>query len=112
MFIEEKIRLGFRMLARFCDYCLFYLVTGAIALSLPYFYPVYFYPLLAIATPLLWVPLEALCITKWGKTPGKAIFGLSVYSAEGFMLPYKEAFKRALGLRSAKGIVRQKPVSF
>ncbi|MEN9343507.1 MAG: hypothetical protein RLZZ453_294 [Chlamydiota bacterium] len=99
------------MLARLCDYCLFYLGVGAITLSLPYFYTPFFYPILAALTPILWVPIEAFCVSRWGKTPGKSIFGLSVYSAEGFMLSYKEALKRALFLPKAKGIVRQKPVS-
>ena len=106
-----KINQWFRSLARFCDYCLFYLVAGAITLSLPYFYPPFFYYFLAIATPLLWIPLEAFLISKWGTTPGKALFGLSVQSAEGFKLSYSKALKWSAFLPGRSGSVHQRKTS-
>lgn len=112
MLLIDSIHWGCRMLSRICDYCLFYLVIGGIALSLPYFYMPFFYCSLAVATPLLWVPLEALFLSKWGATPGKFLFGLSVSQAEGFKLSYKEALGWALHLPSRRGILRQRFVSF
>jgi len=106
-----EINQWFRSLARFCDYCLFYLIAGAITLSLPYFYPPFFYYFLAFATPLLWVPLEAFCISKWATTPGRALFGLSVRSAEGFNLSYRKALKWSLFLPKRQGTIYQRQTS-
>jgi hypothetical protein len=103
-----EINNWFRALARFCDYCIFYLVIGAITLSLPYFYGPFFYYFLAIAIPLLWIPVEAFFISKWTTTPGKALFGLSVRDAVGLPLSYKKALKWSAFLPGRPGTVYQK----
>lgn len=107
-----EINNWFRALARFCDYSIFFLALGAITLFLPYFYGPFFYYYLAGAVPFLWVPVEALLISRLGTTPGKAFFGLSVRNAIGSNLPYTEALKWSLFLPSTSGIVRQKAVSW
>lgn len=112
MFLLEKIGLGFRMMARLSDYCLCYLLISAIMFALPYFYPPYFYLICAGLTPFIWIPIEALCISRWGRTPGKALFGLAVHTAEGFMLSYRQAFKRACFSPSRPGLICQSPISW
>lgn len=102
----------FRALARFCDYCLFFLILGAATLFLPYFYGPFFYYYLALATPLLWAPVEALLITKWGTTPGKALLGLSVTNAQGFRLSFPLSLRRAFFLPGRPGTLLQKTISW
>lgn len=110
--LHFEINQWFRSLARFCDYCLFYLAAGAITLSLPYFYIPCFYYFLALATPLLWIPLEAFFISRWATTPGKAIFGLSVHGTERSKLSYSKALKWSSFLPGREGSVYQKETSF
>lgn len=40
--------------------------------------------------------LEPLCLAKWGKTPGKWLFGLSIHHKNGGLLTRQEAFQRTL----------------
>jgi uncharacterized RDD family membrane protein YckC len=108
-----KMNFWFRALALFCDYSIFFLALGAITLFLPYFYSSFFYYYLALAVPFLWVPVEALLISKWGTTPGKALFGLFIRTVEGLKLPYFAALKWSLFLPGRKKtIVCQKAVSW
>jgi len=107
-----KIKSWFRALARFCDYSIFFLVLGAVTLFLPYFYGPFFYYYLALAIPVLWTPIEALLISKWGTTPGKAFFGLSIRHAKGANLSYLAALKWSLFLPGRTGVVRQKVISW
>lgn len=101
-----------RLLARFCDYCLLYLVLGAISLALPYFYGPFFYYFLALWIPFLWVPLEALLLSKWASTPGKVLFGFSVQGEERSPLTYKQALRRTLFLPGRPGKVVQRMISW
>jgi hypothetical protein len=107
-----EINNWFRALARFCDYSLLFLAIGLVTLFLPFFYGPLFYYILAAALPLIWAPIEAFCVSKWGTTPGKALFGLSVRNAVGSLLNYTDALKWSLFLPGRKGIVRQKGVSW
>ncbi|MBS0604366.1 MAG: RDD family protein [Verrucomicrobia bacterium] len=107
-----EINNWFRALARFCDYSIFFLALGAVTLFLPYFYGPFFYYYLALAIPFLWAPVEALLVSKWGTTPGKTLFGLSVGDAMGRNLSYSSALKWALFLPGRPGTVRQKNVSW
>ncbi len=107
-----EINFWFRVLARFCDYCLFFLSLSAITLFLPFFYGPFFYYYLAMAVPLLWAPIEAFLISKWGATPGEALQGLSVRDAMGFKLPYSLALRRAFFLPGRPGTVLQKRTSW
>lgn len=79
-------------LARCCDYCLFYLALGALALSLPYFYGSTFYMVLFGCTPVLWLPIEAGLLRRGARTPGQVLFGLSKQGR----LTYLQALKQAL----------------
>lgn len=107
-----EINHWFRALARFCDYSIFFLVLGGITLFLPYFYGPLFYYTLASGIPLLWALVEALLISKWGKTPGKAFFGLSVRNAAGLNLSYSSALKWSLFLPGREGVVCQRAISW
>lgn len=40
--------------------------------------------------------LEPLCLAKWGKTPGKWLFGISIHNKNGGLLTWQEAFQRTL----------------
>jgi len=102
----------FRVLARFCDYCLFFVTLGAVTLFLPFFYGPFFYYALALASPVLWVPLEAFFISKWATTPGKSLFGLTVRNVLGFKLSYFAALKWASFLPGSLDCVRQKSISW
>lgn len=101
----------FRGLARFCDYSIFFLVLGAITLSLPCFYNPLFYYFLAALTPVLWAPLEAFMLSKCKTTPGKFLFGLFVVDAKGSPLSWGTALRWSLFFPNRVGIVRQKKVS-
>lgn len=101
----------YRALARFCDYCLCFLGLGTITLFLPYFYGPFFYYYLAAAVPFLWVPLEAFFLAKWSTTPGKALFGISVWGDSG-ELSFKSALKRAFFIPKRPGKVYQKKISW
>ncbi len=102
----------FRALARFCDYSIYFLTLGAVTLFLPYFYGPFFYYIMALSIPLLWVPVEALLISKWGTTPGKALFGLNVRGAKGELLTYSEACKWSLCLRKRTAAIHQKSITW
>ncbi|MES2122595.1 MAG: RDD family protein, partial [Chlamydiota bacterium] len=101
-----------RFWARLCDYSLLFLVLGAVTLFLPLFYDPLFYLFLALGTPLLWMPLEALCLSKWGTTPGKYLFGITVLEGEGIKLSFRKALKRAAFISERPGLLSQKILSF
>ena len=42
--------------------------------------------------------LEPLFLSKWGKTPGKRLFGLSIHNKNGELLTFKEAFDRTFAV--------------
>jgi uncharacterized RDD family membrane protein YckC len=107
-----EINLWFRTLARFCDYCLFFLILSAITLFLPFFYGPFFYYYLLLFVPFLWAPLEAFLISGWGTTPGKALLGLSVRDALGFKLPFSLSLRRAFFLPGRPGTVFKKKISW
>jgi len=105
-------RAASRFLARVCDYGFLFLTLSTISLFLPFFYEPYFYSLLALATPLLWAPLEALCLTKWKTTPGKALLKITVTDKQGQNLSYPAAFRRALFLPKRPGEVHFRELSW
>lgn len=98
----------YRILARFCDYSLFFLFLGAITLFLPYFYGPFFYYFLALTIPFLWAPIEAFFLSKWKTTPGKALFGLKVTGPKGTALVYSSALKWCLLCKSSAQWKQQK----
>lgn len=46
-------------------------------------------------SPFIWIPFEALCLKFWGFTPGKAMLGLRVVTADGTPISMRRAFSRA-----------------
>lgn len=85
-----------RFLARHLDYALFALVLGVLrshvrwhALELPD-------AVLGLSIPLLWAPVEAICLSLGGTTPGKAVFGLRVLRGDGDKLSLAGALARSL----------------
>ena len=48
-----------------------------------------------IGVPALWMLVDALCLHFWAATPGKALLGLRVLTAEGAHLPMRAALRRA-----------------
>lgn len=107
-----EINNWFRALARFCDYSIFFLFLGAITLFLPYFYGPFFYYAIAAAVPFLWIPVEALLYNKWGTTPGKALFGITVRNRVNANLSYLAGLKQALFFPGRTGFMRQKKASW
>jgi len=45
---------------------------------------------------ILWIPLEALLLSRWGYTPGKRLFNVTVRRADGALLTFEEALRRTL----------------
>lgn len=107
-----KINFWLRLLARFCDYCLFFLSLSAVTLFLPFFYGPFFYYYLALMVPLLWAPLEAFLISKRSTTPGKALWGISIRDGFGFKLSYLASLRRAFFLPKRPGNLFQKRISW
>lgn len=101
-----------RFWARLSDYSLLFLVLGSVTLFLPLFYEPFFYLFLALAIPFLSIPLEAFSLKKWGTTPGKYLFGITVCNPGGEKLSFFEALKRAAFIRPRPGQFSQKILSF
>ena len=76
-------RPGSRLLARAVDWTLIALVPSALA------------PGLGAVMWLIWFPLEALFVSRWGHTPGKWLFGIAVRDAAGARLSFRAAFHRS-----------------
>ena len=110
--IKFENKLWYRVLARFCDYCLFFLALSAATLFLPYFYGPFFYYYVALAVPFLWIPVEAFFLSKWMTTPGKALFGMSVRDRHSHHLRYLASLKRTLFLPPRPGIIQYKGISW
>lgn len=50
--------------------------------------------LLSLALWLMWMPIEALLLSKWGTTPGKWIMGIRLESVNGGKLTFSQALDR------------------
>lgn len=94
-----------RLCARVFDYSIFYLVGVFLSLALPTEFSENFYYVYALATPLLWAPLEAIMMSLWGTTLGKMVFGVIVRTAKGEKLPMEESFRRAFFLGKRPGVL-------
>ena len=97
-----------RFFAQMFDYSLFYVVLSLISVFFPL--PIEGI-LLAILVPVLWLPLEALFLSLYKKTPGKALFGIRIEDHMGEKLPFGVAFKRAAFFGVRPGVIRQKAQS-
>ncbi len=109
--LDKKPGLITRLLARGIDYCFFYLVCSLCSMFLPFYIEDLYFLGFACVIPLLWVPIEALLLSTWKTTPGKALFSIRIETHLGGKLPFWISLKRALFLGRRPGIIRQKSVS-
>jgi uncharacterized RDD family membrane protein YckC len=79
-------RPGLRLLARVIDWMLIALVPSVFASSI------------SGVVWLVWFPLEALSLSRWGYTPGKWLLGIAVRDARGGRLSFRDAFHRSAAL--------------
>jgi uncharacterized RDD family membrane protein YckC len=90
-----------RYWARMLDILLFSLFGGTVAVAI--------YPELISLDDLLfgmllifaWVFVEALCLSIWGNTPGKAMFGIRLVRSDGRRISYGKALERSFGVWGA-----------
>lgn len=94
-----------RVLARLFDWGLFYTLGVFLTLILPIGFDDKFYFSFVFLTPLLWAPLEALMLSTWETTPGKALFGISVRG-----LSFIKSLKRALFWGKRPGVPTFSPI--
>jgi uncharacterized RDD family membrane protein YckC len=97
-----------RLAAKITDYALFYIVSAFISWFFPFYIEEFYYVIFALLLPLFWMPVEALCIAKWGTTPGKKLFGLQVRNHLGGKLPYWISLKRSSFIGVRPGVIKQK----
>lgn len=94
-----------RLFARITDYGIFYLIGVLLSVVLPFEFDESFYFLYALATPLLWVPIESLFIAKKGTTPGKRLFRISIPG-----LSFQESLHRACFFPKRPGILNTESI--
>ncbi len=94
-----------RCFARITDYGIFYLIGVLLSVVLPFEFDESFYFLFALASPLLWVPIEAYLISRWGATPGKRLFRISIPN-----LSFQESLHRACFLPKRPGTSLTQPI--
>lgn len=97
-----------RFCAKIIDYSAFYFICSILSLFLPFYIDDIYYLLFAVVLPIIWMPVEALCISRCKTTLGKALFGIRVENHIGGKLPYWIALKRASFLGVRPGVVRIK----
>lgn len=85
-----------RVIARLIDYCSFTLITLLLVALSPWFFSDFTLLLFLLCIPLLFAPLEALLISKFGTTPGKSLLGLRMFHKTGRKLLYRESLIRSL----------------
>jgi uncharacterized RDD family membrane protein YckC len=100
-----------RFFAKCIDYSLFYMVVSLISLFVPYYFDDIYYVGLALATPILWAPIEAFLIAKYKTTIGKLLFGVRIENHVGGRLPYLIALKRSFFWGVRPGVMRQKELT-
>jgi uncharacterized RDD family membrane protein YckC len=100
-----------RIFARFIDYGTFYLLGILMCLMLPLELGETFYFLFALAVPFVWPFIEAVCISKKGKTLGQKVFGMKIEDSKGYNLSFKKALQRALFIGKRPGIIKFKSIN-
>ncbi len=90
-----------RFFARFIDTILFvyplYYIGFDLSDSIHILTNTLYIPIISIVIMnTLWIPLEAMCITYFGATPGKWLFGIRVKDRSGSRLIFSSAIKRTL----------------
>ena len=92
-----------RLTAKLTDYFIFYTLLSIIITALPIFLGVVFYIGLVVALPFLWIPVEALLISRFMTTPGKALFGIKVTAQKGEKLPLALSWKSSMWWTKVRG---------
>lgn len=100
-----------RIFARFIDYGILYLSGILLYLMLPLEWGEAFYIFYALATPLISPFIEAIFISRQGKTLGQKVFGMKIESAKGGLLSFKQALQRTLFIGKRPGIIRFKSLN-
>lgn len=109
---ETKASKGRLLLARLTDYFSFFLAGGAVSLFLPWFLETYDYLIFAFLIPYLYLPLEAVLLSRFGTTLGKALFGIKAFNEKGKKLSFKQALKQACCFCRKPGNLRQSTLSW
>jgi len=100
-----------RICAQGVDYAFFYLISSVISFFVPVYIDDLYYVLFALLVPLLWVPFEALLISRYKTTLGRRLLGIRVETHTGGELPYWIALKRSCFFGVRPGVIRQKSMS-
>ena len=85
-----------RYLARALDYSILIMLIELIVVAIIRVRPYteFIEVLISFLVPLISVPIQAYCISKWSATPGKWLFGLAVESTDGGKLGFSYALDR------------------
>lgn len=85
-----------RFLARMTDYALLRMILEFFLVVILRVRPYgeFMSGLITYGTPFLMIPIAAFMLNRWGATPGKWLYGLSVYSENGCKLSYADAQTR------------------
>ncbi len=100
-----------RVFARFIDYGTLYLSGILLCLMLPLELGESFYVFFALAVPLISPFIEAIFISKQGKTLGQKVFGMKIEAPKGGLLSFKQALQRTLFLGTRPGVVKFKSLN-
>ena len=97
--IPKEVHPWRRYFARGLDYLLWLAFVQFILLVIIRVRPIpgdFLNALISIGSVALFVPVEALLISKFGTTPGKYIMGIRIAYYQGGYLPYAEALERSV----------------
>ncbi|MCH9613739.1 MAG: hypothetical protein SP1CHLAM54_07480 [Chlamydiia bacterium] len=90
-----KPRPFLRAFARLFDYVFFYIVMSFAFFVSPVIVPDVLHLCFGLLLPMLWVPVEALMLSLFGTTPGKALLGIHIRDKEQNKPTFGIAIKRA-----------------
>ena len=109
LFFLDKVPSGWaRICAQAIDYVLFYLLFSLASLFLPFYLEDLYYLGFAFFIPILWAPVEAVLLSCYKTTIGRALFNIRVENHLGGKLPFLIALKRSCFFGTRPGVVRQK----
>ena len=97
--IEKEIHPWRRWFARWLDYSIWGAIVNFILIVVLRIRPIpgdFGSALITVASLLLFVPVEAFLLSKFGTTPGKYAMGIRLEYIQGGNLPYAEALYRSL----------------
>ena len=100
-----------RVFVKFIDYGILYLSGILLYLMLPLELGEMVYFFFALAVPLISPFIEAIFISKKGKTLGQQVFGMKIENSKGGLLSFRQALQRAFFLGKRPGVVKFKPIN-